>query len=305
MNNSIRLYPIKKADINNKYSSNIIQVGAENKWKENITGKDVIISMIDTGVDDSHPSLIGKVIDGFNFTNDYQGDNSIYKDNNGHGTHVAGIMSGKFITNNNIVGVAPNSKILALKVLDKTGVGNVDSLIRAINYSIDWRGPNEEKVGVINISLGVKDDYPGLHESIKKAVQSQIPVVVAAGNSGDGNIFTNEYLYPGAYQEVIEVGAVDINNKISSFSNTNENIDIYAPGVEIVSSYINGGLKALSGTSMAAPHVTGAVALLIEKLTKENENVLEPKIFSELCKNTKPMHLENKGIEGCGFLYLN
>jgi major intracellular serine protease len=305
VNNSIRLYPVKKVDINSEYFPNIIQVGANRKWRQNITGKNVIISVIDTGVDDSHPSLSGQVIGGFNFTNDYQGDISIYKDNNGHGTHVAGIVAGKFQADNEIVGVAPESKILALKVLDVTGEGNIDSLVEAIHYSIDWRGPNQEKVGVINISLGVRDDYFSLHEAIKRAVQAQIPVVAAAGNSGDGNIFSKEYLYPGAYQEVIEVGAVDANNEISSFTNTNENIDIYAPGVQIMSSYINGDLMALSGTSMAAPHVSGAIALLIEQAKKEDDSLTESGIFSHLCKSTKPMNLGNKEIEGCGLLYLS
>ncbi|MEK4539172.1 S8 family peptidase [Peribacillus sp. FSL K6-1552] len=287
------------------YLPNIIQIGADHKWDQNITGKNVVVSVLDTGVDELHPNLSGQVIGGLNFTNDYQGDVSIYKDNNGHGTHVSGIITGKFSTDNNVVGVAPEARILALKVLDMNGIGNVKSLIEAIHYSIDWRGPNQEKVEVINISLGVKQNDPELHEAVKKAVEAQIPVVTAAGNYGDGNIFSNEYLYPGAYQEVIEVGAVDRNNKITSFTNTNEQIDIYAPGVHIVSTYLNGDLITYSGTSMAAPHVSGAIALLKDQVRSNRISLNESEIFSLLCKNTKPMNLSNKEIEGCGALYLS
>lgn len=305
MSNRIHLYPLKTMDFKDLYLSNINQVGANNKWKQNITGKNVIVSVIDTGVDDLHPNLKGQVIDGFNFTNDYKGDISIYKDNNGHGTHVAGIIAGKYSTDNEVIGIAPDARILALKVLNEDGAGDVKSLIEAIHYSIDWRGPNQEKVGVINISLGVRIDNSDLHEALKRAVKAQIPIVTAAGNYGDGNIFSREYLYPGAYQEVIEVGAIDKNNKITAFTNTNEQIDIYAPGVEIMSSYLNGSLIALSGTSMATPHVSGAIALLIDQERRKGKTLNESEIFSLLCKSTKPMNLGHKEIEGCGALYLS
>lgn len=305
MKNCTRLYPIKKTKFKDTYSHNIFQIGANNKWRQNITGKNVIVSVIDTGVDATHPNLKDQVIDGFNFTNDYQGDVSNYNDNNGHGTHVSGIIAAKHCPDNDIVGVSPNAKILALKVLDSTGAGDVSSLIEAIHYAIDWRGPNQEKVGVINISLGIRTENTLLHDAVKRAVKAQIPVVTAAGNFGDGNIFSREYIYPGAYPEVIEVGAVDINNEIAFFTNTNEQIDIYAPGVQIMSSYLKGELISFSGTSMAAPHVSGAIALLIEQSIGKGELLKEKNLFSLLCKSAKPMNLDNKEIEGCGSLYLS
>lgn len=307
MNNRVSLYSVKRDTVGLKdiYLPNIIQVGATRKWNQNILGKNIIIAVLDTGVDESHPSLNRQVIGGFNFSNDYHGDITIYKDNNGHGTHVAGIIVSKFRSDINVVGVAPEAKILALKVLDMNGIGNVKSLIEAIHYSIDWRGPNQEKVEVINISLGVKNEDPELHAAIKRAVREQIPVVAAAGNYGDGNVFSKEYLYPGAYQEVIEVGAVDGNNSITSFTNTNEQIDIYAPGVQIISSYLNGDTISFSGTSMAVPHVSGAIALLIDQERRKGISLNESEIFSHLCKSTKPMNLSNKEIEGCGALYLS
>lgn len=300
----IRLYPVNRVEAKEIYSQNIIQIGAQQKWEKGITGKEVIVSVIDTGVDDSHPSLRGQVISGFNFTEDYQGDISIYTDNNGHGTHIAGIIAGKFQSENKILGIAPDSKILALKVLDSGGNGNVEELIEAIYFSIDWRGLEKERVNIINLSLGVKHDNPILLKAIKDAVTAQISVVAAAGNYGDGNNFSEEYLYPGVYQEVIEVGAMNETNEVAFFSNTNEEIDLYAPGVSIKSAYLNNEIVTLSGTSMAVPHVSGAIALLKEQETKTGQKWSEREIFLLLCKNAKSMKLDNPKIAGCGSLYL-
>jgi major intracellular serine protease len=100
----------------------------------------------------------------------------------------------------------PRVKLLVLKVITGTGEGLIEYIVSAINYAIGWTGPKGEKVRVISMSLGGPYDDPTFHSEIQKAVKNHIIVVYAAGNQGDGNGMMHEYSYPGAYQEVVEVG---------------------------------------------------------------------------------------------------
>jgi len=273
-------------------------------WQESRMGEGVVVAVIDTGVQADHPDLKGRIIDGRNFTTDYNGDPHQFSDNNGHGTHVAGTIAANN-DENGVVGVAPKAKILALKVLTADGSGQYQWIIDAINYAVDWKGPNGEKVGVISMSLGGPDDDEDLHNAIKKAVANGIPVVVAAGNDGDDDDRTPEYSYPGDYNEVIQVGAIDFNLKLAPFSNTNDEIDLVAPGVNILSTFPTNRYAVLSGTSMATPHVSGAVALLINA-TKDyfGRNLTEAELYAQLVKRTFPLGLSGQA-EGNGLVYLN
>ncbi len=109
------------------------------------------------------------------------------------------------------------------------------------------------------MSLGGPYDVPELHQAVKNTVKNDILVVYAAGNEGDNNGNTDEFGCPGCYPEVVEVGAVDREKKVATFSNTNKNVDLVVPGVEILSIYIGGGYAKLSGTSMATPHISGGL----------------------------------------------
>ena len=169
-------------------------------------------------------------------------------------THVAGTIAASN-SGSGIVGVAPKAKILALKALSDDGSGNMEDVIEAIRYATEYG------VDVINMSLGGPHS-PELHEAVKEAVAKGIIICAAAGNDGDGNPRTEEVSYPGMYPEVIEVGAVDYKGRLAYFSNTNHEVDILAPGVQVLSTYLNGQYAKLDGTSMATPHMTGAVALL-------------------------------------------
>ena len=170
-------------------------------------------------------------------------------------------------------------------------------MVEAIDYAINWTGPNNEKVNIISLSLGLPYSKEILHNAIKQAVLNNIAVVVASGNEGDGDLSTDEYSYPAGYEEVIAVGAIDNNNNnIADFTNTNKEVDLYAPGVGIKSTYLGNDYSELSGTSMATPHITGALALLINKykeLTKSKPT--ESQLFKYLMQHTTKVQIADYG----------
>ncbi|WP_110114594.1 S8 family peptidase [Bacillus sp. CGMCC 1.16541] len=273
-------------------------------WQEGYKGQGMVIAVLDTGCDMAHRDLKERIIDGYNFTSDDKGDPTNYDDYNGHGTHVAGTICA-MENEQGVVGVAPLAKLLVLKVLSKEGFGTNEWVVAAIHYAINWRGPNGERVRVMSMSLGGKEDESSLHNAIKKAVEAQILVICAAGNEGDGKDRTDEHAYPGAYKEVVQVGSVNLKGEISTFSNTNDEIDLVAPGEDILSTYIENEYAVLSGTSMATPHVSGAAALLIEKLEAEMDKPLtEPELYEQMIKHTVKLAYSRK-YQGNGLLKLS
>ncbi|MGM0877543.1 MAG: S8 family peptidase [Bacillota bacterium] len=273
-------------------------------WEESNQGEGIVIAVIDTGVDTDHPDLKDQIIGGRNFTTDHKGDPDVFEDNNGHGTHVSGTIAAS-LNKEGVVGVAPKAKILSLKVLSEEGSGDYEWIINAINYAVDWRGPQNERVRVISMSLGGPEDVPELHKAIQNAVNNGVSVVVAAGNEGDDREDTFEYSYPGSYNEVIQVGAVSNDLTLAPFTNTNTEVDLVAPGVEVVSTYLDNKYASLSGTSMATPHVAGALALIINLSEKEfGRSLIETEIYAQLVRRTLPLG-NRKSSEGNGFLLLN
>ncbi len=278
--------------------SGISMMNAPFMWNQNITGKDVKIAVIDTGCDLTHKDLEKNIIGGRNFTSEDNKNINIYKDYNGHGTHVCGIIAANK-NNQGIVGVAPDAKLIILKALDKNGAGTLQGVIDAINYAVSL------KVDIISMSLGTSTDVNQLHQAIIKAVSSNILMVCAAGNEGDNNFITDEYSYPGAYNEVISVGAIDFNKIAARFTDSNREVDLVAPGVDIVSTYLNNSYAILSGTSMAAPYVTGALAILIEWSTKEfGRRLTEAELYSQLIKNTETLSMP-RTLQGNGLLFIS
>lgn len=305
---SVRLLPFQVHEVINytdEMPYGVKMVNAPKMWETGIKGKGVVVAVIDTGCDFNHPDLQDRIIGGYNFTTDYQGDTKNFYDNNGHGTHVAGIIAAN-MNNSGIVGVAPEASLLILKGLTEYGTGDYENIIRSIDYAIKWRGPKGEPVRVISMSLGSSENVSELHESIKRAVNNNVLVVCSAGNDGDGGTDTIELQYPGCYQEVVEVGAVDCNKKLAYFSSSNPQVDLVAPGVDILSTFTNGKYATFSGTSMATPYVAGAAALLLDHYEKRENGKLptEAEIFTELCRNTIPIGCGKNG-EGHGLLNLN
>lgn len=274
-----------------------IELIAAPKIWEKSKGKGITIAILDTGCDVTHPDLSKQIIGGRNFTEDDKGDLDVYTDYNGHGTHVAGTIAA-VQNNNGVIGVAPEASLLILKVLDKNGSGQYDWIINGINYAV------EQKVDIISMSLGGSEDVPELHKAIQNAIANQILVVCAAGNEGDGNDFSDELSYPASYNEVISVGAINLHRNSSEFSNSNNEVDLVAPGEEILSTYLNGTYAKLSGTSMATPHVSGALGLIKDLANKNFErNLTEPELYAQLIKRTVPLGNSPK-LEGNGLLYL-
>ncbi|MFK4011603.1 S8 family peptidase [Bacillus cereus] len=281
-------------------------INAPAAWEKSEKGKDVVVAVLDTGCQIDHVDLKDRIIGGRNFTTDNNSDPNNYTDMNGHGTHVAGTIAA---TENNqgVLGVAPQAKLLIVKVLGgPNGSGAYEWIINGINYAVNWRGPNGEKVRVISMSLSGKEDNPELHQAVINAVNNDVLVVCAAGNGGDNNQNTDELSYPGAYQEVVEVGAVDLNKKIAVFSESNKNVDLVGPGVGILSTYKGGGYATLSGTSMATPHISGGAALIIKhcESNKEFDRTLsEDEIYAQLIKRTTAL-VDSKRLVGNGLLDL-
>lgn len=270
-------------------------------WDKSNKGEGVKIAIIDTGCDVNHPDLSDRIIEVRNFTTDDKGAVNIVTDYVGHGTHVAGIIAANE-NGSGIIGVAPRASLLILKALSENG-GKYSWVTNAINYAV------MQRVNIISMSLGGGYDDKKLHGAITTAVNNGIIVVCAAGNNGDGNYITSEISYPAGYNEVISVGSVDINRHASDFSSSNSEVDLVAPGQGIgtngiVSTAPGGGYAEMSGTSMAAPHVAGALALIINWATSEfGRSLSETEMYAQLIKKTIPLGYA-KNIEGNGMLYL-
>jgi len=231
-------------------------------------GSGVIVAVLDTGVDTGHPDLKDNLIEGYNFVDR----NNNVTDLDGHGTIVAGIIAA--IANNSIgiAGVAPEVKIMPLKVLTSKS-GNWIDLDLAILYAVN----NGAKV--ITMSLGGQTSLLtniATENAIKYAYQQGCVLVAAAGNDN-----SSEPFYPAAYDEVIAVSAIDQNDKKAQFSNFGSYIDLCAPGVYILSTMTNGTYAYGSGTSFAAPFVAGVAALLLSKHPDLTPQEVAETLFSQ------------------------
>lgn len=243
------------------YQWNLKQLNLEEAWIQMKGKEGVPVAIIDSGIAPEHHDLKERIVKGYNAFED----NSAFFDDNGHGTHVAGIFGA--VTNNEsgIAGVSWDSPILAVKVLDKEAIGNSFSIAKGIRWATD----NGAKV--INLSLGDEHHSEVMYEAVKYAYNRDVVLIAATGNDG-----VETPMYPAGYPEVLAVGSTNDKGERSFFSNYGEHTDVTAPGEHIPSTFIGDQYVMMSGTSMSSPHVAG-IAALIRTLDNElsNEEVYE------------------------------
>lgn len=227
-------------------------------------GQGVKVGIIDTGIS-KHSDL--SIAGGYNAIRKSRH----YEDDNGHGTHVAGIVAAAGRANLPY-GVAPKVALYGIKALDYNGDGYVSNIVEAVEWCI------ANDMDIINMSLGLDGGSQALRTSISRAHHKGIVVVASSGNSGPNNTVIDE---PAIYPETIAVAATDRQKRVPEFSSRGYGIDVCAPGDRIVSTNHQNGFSIDSGTSMAAPHVSGTIALM-----KNYNPDLSPNQIRELLKDT-------------------
>ncbi len=225
--------------------------------------EEIIVAVIDTGVDTSNSLLKDRLIQGYDVINK----STSIKDDNGHGTHVAGIIASS---------TPDNVKIMPIDVFDANGALD-SSIVSGIYYAVT------HKAKIINLSLGGYGKTSYLEKGIQYARDNGVMLVVSSGNDAHNN----EFDYPAAFKDVITVGATNTTDTLLYYSNFGESVDICAPGEKVISSYLDNTTESLSGTSMASPFISAAAALLwldnpgttlmeIEKILLDNTKDLGP-----------------------------
>lgn len=236
------------------------KIGTQKAWDKGYTGKGVKIAILDTGVATHSDLAVAGGVSMVDYTTSYD-------DDNGHGTHVAGILAAKR-DGVGIAGVAPDAQIYIVKILNSQGKGNGLDLLKGINWAID------NDMDIINVSLGTPTSTNLAQQAVDRAINAGIIVVTSSGNTGTADGTGSNLTFPGTMDSVVTVGAVDENLNRASFSSTGSGVDFVAPGVSIVSTSKTGGYESRSGTSMASPYIAGMFAILKEAFPTETSTQL-------------------------------
>ncbi|WP_350252368.1 S8 family peptidase [Bacillus halotolerans] len=238
----------EKADTSDNFEQwNLEPIQVKQAWKEGLTGKNVKIAVIDSGISPHDDLSISGGYSAVSYT-------SSYKDDNGHGTHVAGIIGAKH-NGYGIDGIAPEAQIYAVKALDQNGSGDLQGLLKGIDWSI------ANGMDIVNMSLGTSSDSQILHDAMDKAYEKGVLLVAASGNEGNGKPVN----YPAAYSSVVAVSATNQHNQLAAFSTTGNQVEFSAPGTDITSTYLHQYYATGSGTSQATPHAAAMFALLKQR----------------------------------------
>ncbi|USG63816.1 S8 family peptidase [Brevibacillus ruminantium] len=230
-----------------EYQWNLPMIGMEKSWDITQGSSKVVVAIVDTGLDLKHPEFKDKVVDGYNVLED----NNHPEDDNGHGTHVAGVIAARTNNANGVAGMSWNSKLMPIKAIGSDGAGSAYDIAQGIYWATD------HGADVINLSVGNYTPSAALQEACRYAFERNVVLVAASGNDA-----SEQPSYPANYKEVLSVAAVDHNKERADFSNYGDSVDVAAPGVDIPSTYIYSDYAVLSGTSMACPHVTALASLI-------------------------------------------
>ncbi len=236
--------------------------GAPLEWGET-KGEGVRIGVIDTGVDLRHEDLSSAIMDAVSFVPNVRSP----QDDNGHGTHVCGIIGARK-NGVGVIGVAPECELYVAKAFDKEGNSSASAIIQSIDWLI------KKRVHIINMSFSSHTASKDYENALQMAHNNGITLVCAAGNEGKRGRSTIGY--PGKFSQTITVTAVDINKKTTDFSSFGYESELCAAGVNIYSTYIGNSYASLSGTSMATPIITGAAAVLSGKGARRYRRRLTP-----------------------------
>jgi len=264
---------------------NMTKIGLEQVWDDYRGNDELVVAVLDTGLNLDHEDMQGLVWinedetdnndkddDGNGYIDDIYGYNLIKEspninDDNDHGTAVNSIIAARTDNEIGIAGVNWRVKLMQVKVASASGTASLYDIAQGIYYAVD-NGAN-----VINMSLGSKTDRDFLYEAVRYAYDNDVLMVAASGNSTSTSSPSNYVLYPASYDEVMAVGATDMYDEVANLSNSTfishsgNNLDLVAPGVEILTADGNSqdGYKIFDGTSMATPHVAGVAALMLSK----------------------------------------
>jgi subtilisin family serine protease len=226
----------------------IDRIEADLVWDVN-TANTIKVAVLDSGIDLTHPDLAANIKGNFNAINPRKS----AKDDNGHGTHVAGTI-GALNNTIGVVGVCPDIDLYAVKALNRNGDGYLSDVIDGLHWCVN------NGMQVINMSLGASSGNQSFHDAIIAVYDAGIVQVAAAGNESVAAVN-----YPAWYPETIAVSAIDEFGNFASFSNYGPEIDVTAPGVNVKSTYKGGTYAIANGTSMATPHAAGVAALILTK----------------------------------------
>jgi subtilisin len=246
----VRIFAVD-AELDNAWG--VKRIGAGEAHTGGFRGNGVKVAVIDSGIDYNHPDLAANYAGGYDFVNN----DADPLDDNEHGTHVAGTIAARD-DDAGVIGVAPEARLYALKVLGADGSGTFGHVIAALQWVVDHH------IQVTNLSFGSSTD-PGsiVRAAFDNAAAAGVLHIAAAGNSGTCAGTGDSVLYPAKYQSVVAVAATDANDVAACFSGTGPDVELAAPGVGVNSTVPGGGYAVFNGTSMASPHVAGTAALVI------------------------------------------
>jgi subtilisin family serine protease len=302
----------EEVPLTERYDWDMERIDADVAHREmpTLTGKGVKVAIVDTGIDCGHPDL-PLLIDGFNALPG----GGLYCDDHGHGTHMAGIIAAR-MNGHGLIGVAPEASLVAVKVLDAHGQGYLSDLI----YGLQWiyNNQSQKQIWLVNMSLGFSADSPPLQQAIQHLSESGTLMVASAGNScsddpgqdesggdaGEGptcDASQTGVKYPARYSDVLAVTATDYDDSITTYSLTGPQVAVTAPGgirtgERILSTYLHGSYGYGSGTSQAAAHVTGALALKMQQQPQIALNQIQVLLQQTATDLRYPTTLQGAGL---------